>query len=74
MEHRKTFGLKREEVTEQREKFNSEEAHHLRSSRNIIRVLNTRRIRWAGRVERIEENRSTHKHNIVWKKRLTAFV
>ena len=67
MAHRKTFGPKRQEVTEQRGKFHSEESHYLRPSRRIIRVLNTRRIRWTEYVERIEEKRSTHKHNIVWK-------
>jgi len=74
MTHRKTFGPKRQEVTEQREKFHCEESHNLRPSRNIIRVLISRRIGWAGHVERKEENRSTHKHNIIWKTKLTAFV
>jgi hypothetical protein len=55
MAHRKTFSPNRQEVTEQRGKFHSEESNHLRPSRNTIRVLNTRRIRWAGHVERIEE-------------------
>jgi hypothetical protein len=74
MRLRKTFGPKRGEVTEQRETFHSEESHHLRPSRNIIRVLISRRIGWAGHVERKEENRNTYKHSIVWKTRLTAFV
>jgi hypothetical protein len=74
MMYRKTVGAKRQEVTEQREKFHSEESHHLRPSRNIIRVLNSRGIGWARHVERKEGNKRTHKHNVVWKTRLTAFV
>ena len=60
MAHGKTLGSKRQEVTGQRGKFHSEESHHLGPSRNIIRVLKSRRMRRAGHVETIEENRSTH--------------
>jgi len=58
MAHRKTFRPKRQEVTEQREKFHSEESHHFGPSRTVfvIRVLNSRRIRWAGHAERMQEN------------------
>ena len=40
MAHSKTFGPKRQEATEQREEFHSEESHHSRPSINISRVLN----------------------------------
>jgi hypothetical protein len=36
------------------EKTTFEELHDLYSSTNIIRVIKTRRIRWAGRVEPME--------------------
>ena len=38
-----------------------EELHSLYRSLNIVRVIKSRRLRWAGHVARIEEGRSTFK-------------
>ena len=39
----------------------SEEVHSLYRSPNIVRVIKSRRLRWAGHVGRIEEGRSAFK-------------
>jgi hypothetical protein len=41
------FGPKRDEVTSKWEKLHTEKINHLYSSRNIIRVIKLRRMRWA---------------------------
>jgi hypothetical protein len=46
---RKIFGLKREEDGSWR-KLHNDEHHSLYSSPNIVRVIKTRRVRWAGHV------------------------
>ena len=43
------------------EKAHSEELHSLYSSPNIIRVIKSRRLRWAGHIARMEEGRSGFK-------------
>jgi hypothetical protein len=45
------FGQKRDEVTRGWRKLHNEELHNLYSSPSIIRVINSRRMRWAGHVE-----------------------
>jgi hypothetical protein len=52
---RRIFGPKRDEVTGEWRKLHSEEPHFLYSSPNIIRQINSRRMRWAGHVARMEE-------------------
>jgi hypothetical protein len=47
---RKIFGPKREEDRSW-EKMNNDELHNLYSSHNIVRVIKSRRMRWAGHVE-----------------------
>jgi hypothetical protein len=42
------FGPKRDEVTGEWRKFNNEELHDLYSSPTIVRVIKSRRMRWAG--------------------------
>jgi len=49
---RKIFGHKRHEVTGQWRKLYNEELNNLYSSPNIIRVIKSRRMRWAGQIER----------------------
>jgi hypothetical protein len=49
---RRIFGPKKDEVTEWR-KLHNEELHILYSSRNIIRQIESRRLRWAGHVARM---------------------
>jgi hypothetical protein len=50
---RRTFGPQRDEVTEGWRKLHNEELHNLYSSPNIIRMIKSRRIRWAGHVARM---------------------
>jgi hypothetical protein len=49
---RKIFGPKREEDGSWR-KFDNDELHSLSSSPNILRVIKSRRMRWAGHVARM---------------------
>jgi hypothetical protein len=51
--YRKLFGPKRDEVTGEWRKLHNEELHDLYSSPNIVRVIKSRRMRWAGHVARI---------------------
>ena len=57
---RRTFGPKRDENGEWR-RLHNEELHSLYRSPNIIRVIKSRRLRWAGHVARMEEGRSAFK-------------
>ena len=50
---RRIFGPKREELTEQWRKLHNEELSDLYCSPNIVRVIKSRRIRWAGHVARM---------------------
>jgi hypothetical protein len=49
---RKIFGPKREEDGSWRQ-FHNDELHDLYSSPNIVRVIKSRRMRWAGHVARM---------------------
>jgi len=53
---RRIFGPKRDEVTREWRKQNNEEFNDLYSSPSIIRVIKSRRIRWAGHVARMGES------------------
>ena len=57
---RRIFGSKRNENGEWR-RLHNEELHSLYRSPNIVRVIKSRRLRWAGHVARIEEGRSAFK-------------
>jgi len=46
------FGPKREDVTREWRKLHNEELNDLYSSTNIVRVIKSRRMRWAGHVAR----------------------
>jgi hypothetical protein len=52
------FGPKRDELTAEWKKLYNEELHNLYSSPNIIRQRKSRRMRWAGHVARIGEDRN----------------
>jgi hypothetical protein len=54
---RRIFGPKRDEVTEELRKLHNEELRNLYSLPNIVRVVKSRKMRWAGHVARIEEER-----------------
>jgi hypothetical protein len=45
---RRIFGPKRDEVTGEWRKMHDEELHDLYSSPSIIRMMKSRRTRWAG--------------------------
>jgi hypothetical protein len=47
------FGPKRDEVTGDRRKLHNEELHNLYSSPDIIRMIMSRRMKWAGHVARM---------------------
>jgi len=54
---RRMFGPKRDEVTAEWTKLHNEELNNLYSSPNIVRVIKSRRMRWAGYVARMGEGR-----------------
>jgi hypothetical protein len=56
---RRIFGLKREEDGTRR-KLHNNELHSLYSSPNIIRVIKSRRMRWAGHVAHMGEGRGVY--------------
>jgi hypothetical protein len=49
---KRIFGPNRDEVTGEWRKLHNEELHTLYSSLDIIRQIKSRRLRWAGHVER----------------------
>jgi hypothetical protein len=58
---RRIFGPKRDEVTGEWRKLHNEEFHNLYSSPNIIRMIKSRRMKWAGHVARMGEKRNAYK-------------
>jgi hypothetical protein len=58
---RRIFGPKRDEVTGEWRKLHSEELHNLYSSPDIITQVKSRRMRWAGHVARMGEDRKVYK-------------
>jgi hypothetical protein len=58
---RRIFGPKRDEVTGEWRKLHNEELHNLYSSPDIIRQVKSRRMRWAGNVARMGEERKVYK-------------
>jgi len=57
---RRVFGPKRDEVTGEWRKLHNE-LRDLYSLPNIVRVVKSRRIRWAGHVARMGEGRGVHR-------------
>jgi hypothetical protein len=58
---RRIFGPKRDEVTGECRKLHNEKLHNLYSSPDIIRQVKSRRMRWAGHVARMGEERKVYK-------------
>jgi len=54
---RRIFGPRRDEVKGEWRRLNNEELSDLYSSPNIVRVIKSRRMRWAGHVARMGEER-----------------
>jgi len=54
---RRVFGPKRDKVTGEWRKLHNEEFSDLYSLPNIVRVVKSRRMRWAGHVARMGEGR-----------------
>jgi hypothetical protein len=50
---KRIFGPKRDDVTGDWRKLHNEELHNLYASPNIIRMIKSRRMRWAGHVARM---------------------
>jgi hypothetical protein len=58
---RRIFGPKRDEVTGGWRKLHNEELRDLYSSASIIRIIKSRRMRWAGHVARMGEKRNAYR-------------
>jgi len=58
---RRTFGPRRDEVTEEWRRLHNEKLNDLYSSPNIVRVIKSRRMRWAGHVVRMGGERGVYR-------------
>ena len=58
---RKIFGPRRDEVTGEWRRLHNEELNDLYSSPNIVRVIKSGRMRWAGHVARMGEERGVYR-------------
>jgi hypothetical protein len=57
----RVFGPKTDELTGEWRKLHNEELNNLYSSPSIVRVVKSRRMRWAGHVARMGEGRGVHR-------------
>ena len=58
---RRVFGPKRDEVTGEWRKLHNEKLNDLYSSPNIVRVIQSRRMRWEGHLARMGEMRGVYR-------------
>ena len=63
---RRIFGPKVDEVTREWRKLHNEELNDLYSAPNIVQVIKSRRMRWAGHVVHVGERRDIYRV-LVWK-------
>jgi len=57
----RVFGTKRDEVTGEWRKLHNEELSDMYSLPNIVRVVKSRRMRWAGHVARMGEEKGVYR-------------
>jgi hypothetical protein len=62
---RRVFGPKRDEMTGEWRKLHNEELNDLYSFSYIVRVVKSRRMKWAGHVARMGEDRGVHRVLVV---------
>ena len=62
---RRIFGPRRDEITGEWRRLHNEGLSDLYSSLNIVRVIKSRRIRWAGHVARMGEERGVYRVFVV---------
>jgi hypothetical protein len=58
---RRVFGSKRDEVTREWRKLHNEELYGLYCSPNIVQVIKSRRMRWAGHVAWMGDGRGVYR-------------
>jgi hypothetical protein len=58
---RRIFGPKRDEVTGEWRKLHNKELHDLYPSPSVIRIIKSRRMRWAGHVARMGAKRNAYR-------------
>jgi len=58
---RRIFGTRRDEVTGEWRRMHNEELNDLYCSPNIVRVIKSRRMRWAGHVAHMGEEREVYR-------------
>jgi hypothetical protein len=58
---RRIFGPRRDKVTGDWRRLHNEEINVLYSSPNVVRVIKSRRMRWAGHVARMGEERGVYR-------------
>ena len=61
---RRVFGPKRDEVKWEWRKLHNEELSDLYSLPNIVQLVKSRRMRWAGHVARMGEGRGVHRVSV----------
>ena len=61
---RRIFGPRRDEVTGEWRRLHNEELNGLYSSPNIVRVIKSRRMTWAGHVARMGEERGAYRFQV----------
>ena len=58
---RRIFGPGRDEVTGEWRRLHNEKLNDLYSPPNIVRVIKSRRMRWAGHVARMDEEKGVYR-------------